>query len=113
MVIGNGIGVAAFGTTGGAHSFTMNGNIAIDRELDFDTAGQTSTITINGAISGAGRLGNITGNPVIILNHSNSFSGGVVTSAQFFAGDDNAFGSGTLWTGGFIGAYGGPRTIAN
>lgn len=99
----------------GNGSVTLNGNITLERQFNL------ASTTVNGLIQGIGRLQ--TSGPVV-LNHSNSYSGGtnIGAASRIFVGNDNALGTGTIYTSGTgagaagtgtIGAVGGLRTIAN
>lgn len=83
-------------------SVVMNGTVLLDRQLTVNGG----TVVLNGAISGAGGLTDAFGfdglmgtfqTPLIDVNGSNNFSGGVVvTAGTFRAGNNNAFGTGAI-----------------
>jgi autotransporter-associated beta strand protein len=113
-VRGNGSGIAGLGTTGN-FPFTVNGNILLDRQLNFEGGNATAPMIVNGVISGTGRLSDSNG-AYTILNAANPFSGGIeVGNGGFLAGNDQAYGTGPIWVvgAGAIGASGGDRTIDN
>lgn len=124
-VLGGGPAVVGLGSVGGAgNSLTINGNITVNNPngtlnsafLTFEGDPTfTEAVTVNGTISGSGGIRDAFSS-FVILNGNNDFSGGInVATGSYFAGHNNAFGTGTVWFSGlgFIGAIGGPRTIAN
>jgi fibronectin-binding autotransporter adhesin len=114
---GNGSGGASISNSVlGNGTVTVNGTITLERQLNVSA----SPFSANGVMQGTGRL-SVGG--TTLLNTANTYSGGtILTTGRVYAGNDNAFGTGTIYfsatgTGaggtGTIGAVGAPRTIAN
>jgi autotransporter-associated beta strand protein len=115
--------LALIGSTGGA--VTYAGNIAVEGGfLNLLGATLPATMTVSGVVSGAGGVQEPRLNPVqlqtIALTNANTYTGGtVLRAATWQAGNDAAFGTGTIFfeggssTPATIEAVGGPRTIAN
>jgi fibronectin-binding autotransporter adhesin len=115
MVRGSGTGTASLGTTGSTQLITMNGNVTLERQLE-GRAGPNNPITYSGTIAGPGILTDALATMSIITGNNTGWSGGIeVNTGSYYAGHDNAFGTGPIYlTGiGTIGATGGPRTVSN
>lgn len=113
IVRGAGSGTAGFGVTG-SQTLTMNGDIVLERQLALEGS-TTGLFTMNGKISGTGRLTD-TFSSLTLLNTGNTFSGGIeMNTGSYYAGDNAAFGTGRIFAVGVgtLGASGAARTITN
>jgi len=116
-VIGGGLNYLSQVGSGGFQS-DYNGNIHLGSSLTVSGAVNVSTnaFNFNGTISGPGAVydGGFT---YAVFNGNNTYSGGtILTGGAFYAGSDNAFGTGQIsWVAaaGLGGAGVAPRTLAN
>ncbi|MGH7180098.1 MAG: beta strand repeat-containing protein, partial [Tepidisphaeraceae bacterium] len=117
--------VAGLGNTAGTETVSFSGNVAVNGGILRFEADPSPSMTVSGVISGTGRVTDAFGTSVI-LSGSNTYSGGTTVAAgTYFAGHNNAFGTGpivfsntTLPTGsnplpGAIAASGGARVVPN
>jgi len=112
----------ALGTVIGANQVTMNGGTlavqgaqTINNQFNLNTAGTFNnaggTISMGGAIHGAGTLVEVGNGTLVLRGNSDYFGGTIITgSSTLLVGNDNALGSGgvTMNNGttlGFIGNY--------
>ncbi|MEI6486416.1 MAG: autotransporter-associated beta strand repeat-containing protein [Sphingomonadales bacterium] len=100
----------------GTGTFGLQGN-ATSYGIDTTVTTNGTTLTLNGAVSGAGALA-VTGAGKIILNGANSYGGGTSLGNQVaaFAGTDTAFGTGTITmasSASILNISGSTRTLAN
>jgi autotransporter-associated beta strand protein len=96
---------------------TVNGNVLLDTPLILMTAGPTTTLTINGQVSGPGRILDVNGTGAnFVLTGQNTYTGGTdMFTALYVVGSDSALGTGPLRLTGTprISAMGAPRVVAN
>jgi autotransporter-associated beta strand protein len=96
---------------------TVNGNVLLDTALILMTAGSTTTLTINGQISGPGRILDVNGTGAnFVLTGQNTYTGGTdMFTAHYIVGSDSALGIGPLRLTGTprISAIGAPRVVPN
>ena len=116
---------SVFGTTNTTTpiQLTINAPITLEGDLGVEIANPAHIVNFNGVISGNSRVtsvGSLQG--IANLNAANTYTGGTqILNTQFFAGNDQAFGTGPIsfvTTAGpnsnsRIGAAGAARTISN
>ena len=102
-----------------ANAYTNNINLAsTSAVLDAANTGNGTVITINGNITGSGKISKGSGVSTMVLNGNNDFTGGVAMAGGVLvmgSGLNNGLGTGTLtWSGGQIqSSDNSSRTIAN
>ena len=111
-------GLDYFGSTSGAGTVTMNGNIELQHGLTIVGGNSTTPVIFNGTISGVGGLTGFGAGYFNTINGNNTFTGGVNAQGDTFTlGSDTAFGNGgTVYTSAastFQGSGTAARTIAN